>query len=1305
MLTNNPMKVLMSSSKITITCLLLLFTVAGLIFPSNAGAQVQSTGSISGTVQDANGAALPGAQITVTNPATGLTREATTDDEGRYTVPVLPTGTYQVKFMQTGFSSGQVDNVIVEAAVPRTVDQVLQVGQVGEVINVTSEGASLVTAETATTARSISAEEIVQVPTSTRSFTHLLSTEAGVSSDLPPVAVNGNGNISPSVNGTRTTSTSLFFNGIDATNITSNEGSLNDNIAPAPETLEEVKLQTSLYDASTGRSGGGNFQLITRSGTNDINGSVYYFLQNEKLNANDFFYNRDGIERPRARRNEGGFTIGGPIVKDRFFFFGGYQRTQASTGFVPTASSQTTLPLALARISGARTAENLVTAFRAENPAFPLMAAQISPLALQLLNTINPLTGDFIIPSPRASARRVGVDQGVALSLPGIAGNTGGGNPLVRQRNVFPAEFEQDQFSIKLDGQLSTNNRLTGTFFFANFPGFDPFTEPTAQTSPFQLRRDDSNRTLAISDQHVFGPRLINEARFGYFALNNTRRLDDPFLAQELTGAAFGIGNPALAFDDSPGTRRLGHFVGRNNISGFAFGGPNDSFNQRDQKTYSFSDNVTFTTGAHTFRFGGEYKRQQYDTNLPEEQATEFEKFDNFTQFLLGRATEADTQLGTTQKQFRFSDFSAYLADDFKLTPSLTLNLGVRYEFFGLPTEKNGRIGNFDPSLITSTENPLAGFIIPSNVQMTGFTAVDDAIAATTRVDNKHTLNGQDTNNFAPRFGFAYSPRRFDNNVVIRGGYGIFFDRPSTAFINTVFSNYPFLREIEVTAGAPNIPIQTAFSTQFPLINSGLNNFLPARIVYEGAGTFRIRDNTPVATTPTGANNPSDFATGQTIRGNIAETFEFRSIDRNLRTPYIQQYNLGVQYEFGGNNLLEVRYVGTKGTKLLQAVALNQGFDLNDPATPDFVYARFVNEYSRAFTGAQARVAAGTLTQAAFNAAFPNGALRSGSTARERGTGLVFGFNNVLTGNTRDLNLTTNSSRNAAGVISGGTILGFEARTPVLGFNVPEALVLRSDGTSNYNSLQINFARRLSRGLQFNTSYTFSKSIDTSSFDPGSTAGGGRPDAPNPGFIVQGNSYDPSNNRARSDYDRTHRFSATFVYNIPTFGSTSRLTSGFQLAGFLQAQSGTPFTIFSPEGEAGNVAALEGLRNGSGGIYRLGFGRPNVTSLEDLRNGGDGLESSYFNQSALSSPLGGFGSLGRNTLRGPVQKRFDLSLSKTTRITEGTSFEIRADAFNLFNNVNFANPSGDISDGVDFGLITNTVGGPRVLQFGAKLRF
>jgi hypothetical protein len=285
----------------------------------------------------------------------------------------------------------------------------------------------------------------------------------------------------------------------------------------------------------------------------------------------------------------------------------------------------------------------------------------------------------------------------------------------VRQRNVFPASFEQDQFSIKLDGQLTQNNRLNGTFFFSNFPGLDPFTEPNAQASPFQLKRDDRNRTLAISDTHIFGANLINEARFGYFSLNNTRTLDDPFLTPELTSAAFGIANPALFFDDSPGHAPPGSLRRQKQHLRLRLRRTQRFLQPREQKTFSFSDNVTYVVGKHTLRFGGEYKRQQYDTALPEEQATEFEKFDNFTQILLGRATEADTQFGTTVKEFRFSDASGYIADDFKVTRGLTLNLGLRYEFYGLPTERNGRIGNFDPALLTNTENPLNAFIVPSN--------------------------------------------------------------------------------------------------------------------------------------------------------------------------------------------------------------------------------------------------------------------------------------------------------------------------------------------------------------------------------------------------------------------------------------------------------------------------------------------------------------------------------------------------------------------------------------------------------------
>ena len=337
------------------------------LMPMAALAQSSATGSLSGAVLDPSGGVLPGATVRATNPGTGVSQSTVTGTSGEWTIAALPVGRYDVTFELDGFKKLTRGDVQVEAVITRQLRVVLEVGSLTEQVTVSAD-APLVVANTAATYRRLAAEELTKVPTSTRSFTHLLSAEAGVSADLPPVLINGTGNISPSVNGTRTTSTSLFFNGIDATNITSNEGSMSDNISPAPEMLEEVKLQTSLYDASTGRSGGGNFQLITRSGTNQLRGGLQFSFQHENFNSNDFFYEKDGIDKPKARRYEGGLTIGGPVRRNRLFFFGGYQRTDAETGFVPTASSITALPEALRLIQGDRTRENLWQAFVATNP-------------------------------------------------------------------------------------------------------------------------------------------------------------------------------------------------------------------------------------------------------------------------------------------------------------------------------------------------------------------------------------------------------------------------------------------------------------------------------------------------------------------------------------------------------------------------------------------------------------------------------------------------------------------------------------------------------------------------------------------------------------------------------------------------------------------------------------------------------------------------------------------------------------------------------------------------------------------------
>lgn len=1257
----------------------------------------QATGTLSGTVRDANGAVIQGAAVTIRNTATNVTRNVVTDGDGRWTVSVLPVGIYSVSYEKDGFKKAVTGNVEVEAAVIRSVEATLEVGISDVFVDVLAEQ-PLVQAESPAVARQISGEQLIRTPTSTRSFTGLLGAEAGVSSTLAPVGVNSNGNISPSVNGTRTTSTSLFFNGIDATNITNNEGSLNDNISPAPETLQEVKLQTSLYDASTGRSGGGNFQLVTKSGGNDLNGSVYYYLQNKRLNSNEFFLEQSGNEKPQADRNEFGFTVGGPIKRDRAFFFGGYQFTDAVTGLVPTARTRTVLPLAMTVLGTDRSKAAIAAAFNQFNGCSGtncLTAADISDVAFKIFNLRNPVTGGFYLPTP-ANFRNLGiVDQSGTASFqfgnfPNITTRTlQRNNPLIEVVSVEPSSFRQHQFTTRLDGQLARNNNLSGTFFFSNFPGLDSFPDPSSLVSPTTLRKNDRNRTLAVSDTHIFSQNVVNELRFGYFYLNNTRSLTEDFSTGEFTNAFIGVTNPASVFDSSIATTRLGHYIGRNNLANFSFGGPNDSFNKRKQMTWSISDDVSWTAGRHNIKFGGEFKQHRFDTNLPEEQATEFEKFDSFTQLLTGNATEADTQYGLTDKSFRFRDLGFYFTDNWKVTRKLTINAGLRYELFMWPTEKDGRIGNFDlkPWLPCFTptggtnalcDNPASGFIVPNNVRSTGNAVVDGAINATQKANNKHTLNGQDTNNFAPRIGFAYA---FNDRTVIRGGYGLFYDRPSAAFINTVFSNYPFLREVEITVPSGNVNIPTAFSgvpTTIPL-----NQWLPFRIIRATGvnGAYQIRDNTPVFVDSRGVpqNAPSqtcDPLTGNgCIRGNIAETFEFRAIDRDLRTPFVHQWNVGIQYEFLNDLMFEARYVGTKGKNLLIARALNQGFDLNDPNTPDHIFERFNQAY----------LAAGA----------PNGPLNSGSTARARGLGRAFGFLNTVT-NQIDLNL---SSAN-------GTVINFEARVPILGFNVPEALLLESKGSSDYHGGQFSLTRRMKNGLQANVSYTFSKSIDLMSSDPGSTAGSGKPDVPNTGFIVQGDSRNIRNNKGLSDFDRTHRFTTNFVWEIPAGSNRSPLAAGWSVSGFFQWQSGTPFTVFSSEPEISNVSQMTSLVRGSGGLYRLGFGRPNITCPASQAIGNYSTSNlNVINQSCFSSPLGGFGNLGRNTFRGPSQNRFDLSFGKNTKINERLSFEVGFDFFNVFNRVNLANPNSDFQDGIDFGQITETIGGPRVGQFRAKFRF
>ena len=894
-----------------------------ILLSSFAFAQQTDNGSLTGSVTDPAGAVLPGATVVATSNETGQKRQVTTNSEGRWTLAVLRPGSYELTVSAQGFSEVK-QAAAVTASVTTPVDVVLGVGGVGAQVDVVGDGADSVvsTSSGGEVSSTISGGRIAALPLPNRNFTVALQTNTSVSGDIANPLENGTGSGEISIAGGRPTSVGLLINGIDATNLVGT-GSLAENASPAPEFLEEVKLLVGNYDASLGRTGGGNVQLITKSGGQAWNGNAWAFIQNEAFNANDFFFNRDGIDRQRARRFEGGFAVGGPIIKEKLRFFGGYQRTDAETAYVPTAQSLSVLPEALAYLTD-RTPQSIATAFGIAarnrptggwNRSNCVISALYSPNDLlpaqrgicintlspfyQLFTTRNPITGDYAIPALRPGFERLYANSQNIVVLdpvnPSLFPNglplfdrivelgLGNGNPLVRQRNVVPAEFQQDQFNGRLDYDLAKGNAegksinaLSATFFYSKFPATDPFSDNTL-TSPFPLVKDDRNLTFALTDTHIFNSSFINEARFGYFSLDNSRELDQRLLIPEFTNQRLGIPNPAIEFAPGDESARCARHAGRGNLSDFSVCAPNDIFNRREQLTLTFADNLTYIHGSHTFRFGVEYKRNAFDTNLPEEQGVEFEKFDNFEQLMLGYVVEADTAFGSTSKRFRFNDLSFYAADEWRFSDRLSFTAGLRWDWFGRPYEKNGQFTNFDPSLLANPDDLLPGFILPSNAGETGVPPTDATLPTLRLSENNHTLNGQDLNNFAPRVGLRYSPFK-NGKTILSAGYGIFYDRPSASFINTVYSNYPYLREVENSnenAAPFSLPFNLLFSDEST--SAPFSDILPFRIDFRTQGA----PGTPYFL----ADNTRPFGSGK-----AAEPLEFRAVDRDLKTPMVQQW-------------------------------------------------------------------------------------------------------------------------------------------------------------------------------------------------------------------------------------------------------------------------------------------------------------------------------------------------------------------------------------------------------------------------------
>jgi len=862
-------------------------TVAALLAITPLLGQTGANTGLQGRVLDQSGGAIPGVTVTVARQDTGEARVVTTADTGEWEVRFLTPGVYSLVFEMTGFKKLTQTGVHVTTSEMVTVNVTMELGELGQTIEVTAD-AQMVSSTSATVIKTLDKRELEALPTSSRNFTQLLVIEPGVSADISDLLSNDNASISPSVNGARTTNNSFVYNGVDVTNLLccndvtgGSGGSLSRNMAPAPETLEEVKLQTSLFDAATGRNGGGNFQLVSKSGTNEFHGSVYWYLQNDKLIANEFFYNRAGIERPTLRRNEAGFTLGGPIIKNKTFFFGSYQGTRAVTSFVNEASNTVRMPQALTDDRSDAAIDRFAEAvWRPESGPFD--PSVINPISRALLKAQFP-DGTYLIPSG---------DKGTNCTL--LEDQNA---PSCQVTRVIPATFEQDQFSIGIDHQLTANNKMSGKFFFSDQPSVDPLSSGDA-LSRHEVEEHTAQRSLSITNVHIINPTTINEFRAGFFRNDNST-----FAVPYFKNADFGLNNPLAGIRPD-----LSHFEIAGSVDAgddIQFGTPGDD--TRDvQNTFVYGDTLSFTRGRHSLRVGGEFRRHHLNGNLQEDKHGRI-RTESWHEFMtVGFADPADRgrarqindiilNYGETIRGYRMSDFNAFLADDWRLTSNLTLNLGVRWEYFGYPYEVNGLLSSYDYQAALATGQAADGFLFASNFKPE---SIPGGVDANLRLADSRSIQSGDFNNIMPRLGFAWSPRGNDR-FVIRGGYGIFYERISGAFANSLRMSAPFLREAQFSSlGDYNRWPADVSALPFPDFFIGFDD-----------GEPQLR----------GTNNPDEEF----------EAFETQVIDPNLATPYSQQWSLNIQWEFVPNWLLEVGYTGSKGTKLLQIANANMGIDVD----------------------------------------------------------------------------------------------------------------------------------------------------------------------------------------------------------------------------------------------------------------------------------------------------------------------------------------------------------------------------------------
>jgi hypothetical protein len=1222
----------------------------------------QTLGSLNGTVLDSSGAAVPGSTVTATDTAIGVTRSTKAQGNGYFQLFNLPVGTYTVTATHEGFDTTELTGIEVQEAGAKTLSLTLKVGQIATSVTVTAT--PLLNATDDTNGYTLDKSQIALTPLATGSFTQLAVLSPGVSAELlSNLDTNsGLGNQPIWANGQRDTSNTFQVNGVDATNLfngKSSSGSSSQRYAfnigqsapvggaagvgtsvygsngnslpsPPPEFLQELRVNTSMYDAQQGATSGAQIDANTNSGTNDFHGQMYGSFANNALNAAPFFFRQqyllgtegvgafpESLANPTLHRWSTGFTLGGPIVKDKLFFFVAYQHRYNSDQ--STGLSQLTVPEGLTddrSIAGLDAAANSWKGSGA-------FTSTIGPIAYALMNAKLP-NGQYLIPSTQAPG------QAIQYGVPNVT--LFGTSTLVA-----------DQANAAVDYDVTKTDRLSAKYYYQNDPVNKPY--GFSETAGFPVTQNNSAQVFALDNTITIGSRINWEQRLGFDRMGSYSFFRQTLPASSTLGANYGIGSAGTAGEYAAGLPGLdlAEFAYNSTDSPSLTTGPDSAFVNTGyyQNRINPSTNVIFSIGKHTIVAGGGYSYTQLNIENDRQGIAQI-KTKTFESFL-----EDDVQSSAilesnangrnnSNRYYRSNEIAGYVQDKWQALPNLSITAGVRYDYHGGLTEKYGNMFNFDPSLYDVTGTVAGGFAVANS----GFVIAGNNKYDPTPGTSDSTLTGRQWG-VSPRLGFAYSPKKFNNKIVINGGAGIYYDRGELfTYLSQpagsgnggpfgVTESSPLASYIIGTGKSLTDPIGGAYATA-PAPTSN-----PAVIAQALQQTLGIGPT--AAYGYSGAAHP-DY--GQNCSGvdnqenytDCPTALNFGAYDKSNVLPYTINFALNIQWQPSNDLAITIGYSGNRGRHSIIPIPFNEP----GLASP-----------TNSINGESATYGFEVLNQNSQSDGYDYDPIGSEPWNSEDG------------GNT-------------------------DFRTPYIGYS-PNAALFKSVGSSAYDSLQLHVEKRLSHHFQAGGSYTWGHALDEQS-DIGL-------------FFTGDNPNDLHQSYASSDFDRTHTFTGNFQALLPNFAkphsALSYAINDWSLTGIGVVQSGEPYSLYEFYGAVGSAyfgdyptlmnpvlpisnpkaAKTTGLTGnpgdfrGTGGNY-VPTVNPDDIAINYIAPGDKGVPTAA--QGNAGDPLDIYETdfapeNQRNIFRQAMQKRLDISFRKQFHVGERVAIQYEFNIFNVTN--------------------------------------